>query len=552
MENPLPPKYYHTNFEYLLDFVKTKYKSILEEKEWAFLRKYYSLNEDAQCWFIRFTNRKGLFFKYENLSYEELSPIETQLDQLLKLGFIEHLNPEKHSGFIAEILSTLTKVELIEIFSLKSFKNLKKPELDVLISSTFSFNEITILISSKVKLLKVNFEIEISFIKFLFFGNRYLDMTEFVMRDLGLIQYYKQNEDDLVARFETRKDAEDKWMISDQFILFNQLKDQLTVPELLEWYTNLKANTQDLSEVAKPSLARLELRIGKFFEQQKNYDAAIVIYDKLMQVPARERKTRCLVKLGYVEEAKAMCNYILEAPQNADEQYFSEYFLKTLDGKKNKKITTEWLKTADEITVSHIYKYQVELGAIHYYLDLDFNAGFSENFTWRSIFGLVFWDIIFDPSLVAFHHPFQRRPSDLHLPDFYEKRKTQIHELLNSFDNDNESLQELIMLNYAKYYGNANPFVIWEENIWEMTKLMAARIPYLQLKPILIKIAENIVENSRGLPDLLIWNNETIKFIEIKSPNDSLSNQQVAWLSFFKEIGLEAEVLRVKFADTDI
>ncbi len=46
--------------------------------------------------------------------------------------------------------------------------------------------------------------------KFLFFGNRYLDMTEFVMRDMGLVQFESHDDDKLVARFNTRKDAEDK------------------------------------------------------------------------------------------------------------------------------------------------------------------------------------------------------------------------------------------------------------------------------------------------------------------------------------------------------
>ena len=76
----LPPKYYHTNFEYLLSFVKDKYKNLLIEQEWKFLRKYYSLTEDAQCLFIRFTNRKGLFFKTEGLKYDELDEIQKQVD----------------------------------------------------------------------------------------------------------------------------------------------------------------------------------------------------------------------------------------------------------------------------------------------------------------------------------------------------------------------------------------------------------------------------------------------------------------------------------------
>ena len=542
----LPPKYYHTNFEYLLDFVKDKYKSLLVEQEWRFLRKYYSLPEDAQCLFIRFTNRKGLFFKTEVLKYEELEEIQKQLQILEKQGFVSRLNFEEHSLWLTEILAVLTKADLLSLFDLKTLKNEKREILVDFVKNEKSVEEIFETINSNIRLVKMNFEQEVSFLRFLFFGNKSMDMTEFVLRDMGLVQYYQHSDDDLVARFETRKDAEDKWMVSEQFVVFDSLKNESSDSEILDWYSNLYQTCLGLSAVALPSFQKLQLRIGRYFEQRKNYQAAIEVFDQTQIVPSRERKARCLVKLGYIEEAKATCHEMMEFPLNVDEEYFAEYFLKTIEGKKNKKQTTDWLKTADEITIDRIYRNQVEFGSIEYYLELGFYAGFSENHTWRTLFGLLFWEIIFDPSLVSFHHPFQRRPSDLHLPEFYEKRKSQIHRLLDGFVDKDEFLVYL-WENYQKNEGVANPFVVWVEEIWEMVRVMVLHIELEQLKKVMLKIAENLVENSRGLPDLLVWSENHYEFVEIKSPNDTLSNQQLFWLKYFKELGVNAKVLRVKF-----
>lgn len=542
----LPLKYYHTNFEYLLSFVKEKYKTLLIEQEWRFLRKYYSLSEDAQCLFIRFTNRKGLFFKTEGLKYDELQDIPNQITLLTKQGFITPLDFEEHKLWLSEILSVLTKSDLVSFFDLKSQKNEKREVLVDFVKNEFAVSEIFDRINAQQTIVKMNFELEVSFLRFLFFGNKSMDMTEFVLRDMGLIQYYQHSDDDLVARFETRKDAEDKWMVSEQFVVFDGLKNESADSEILDWYRNLFQTCQDLSPIALPSFQKLQLRIGKYFEQRKNYQAAIDVFDETQIVPSRERKARCLVKLGYIEEAKITCNEMLEFPQNVDEEYFAEYFLKTLEGKKNKKQTTDWLKTADEITIDRIYRNQVELGSIEYYLELGFSAGFSENHTWRTLFGLLFWEIIFDPSLVSFHHPFQRRPSDLHLPEFYEKRKEQIHVLLDTFE-DKDDFLVYLWDNFQRNEGVANPFVVWMEEIWEMVRVMVLHIDLDQLKKVMIKIAENIVENSRGLPDLLVWSDNHYEFVEIKSPNDTLSNQQLFWLRYFKELGVNAKVLRVKF-----
>ncbi|UBM58338.1 VRR-NUC domain-containing protein [Marinilongibacter aquaticus] len=543
----LPPKYYLDYFNYLLDFVKDKYKHILQENEWRFLRKFYGLSEDAQCLFIRFTNRKGLFFRTKKLEYEELSEIKDLLEELSQKEFVEWLNPA-HAPFVHDLLLVNTKAELLKIPSEKAAKSIQKDELIEHIRLTEKPEFIVSQIASQQEWVKVNFEFETAFLKFLFFGNRYMDMTEFVVRDLGFVQYFQHDDDKLVARFETRKDAEDKWMLSDQAELFEQLKKTEEPEDIFDWFMTLNSSLHTLSEVAKPSLERLKYKIGRHLERTKNLELAVEIYNICTLPAASERHIRSLNKLGKNAEALALCQDLMAHSHNADEVFFAKDFSERIIQKspRRKKLTTEKLHQSEQITIPSEFRGQVELGTIAHFISQGQMAIFSENYLWRGLFGLIFWDIIFDPSLVAFHHPFQRRPSDLHLPDFYEKRKESIHAHLDTF----EDTDELLVFMREKYVANegiANPFVLWLDELWDGIRIATQFIGLDKLKGILVHMSKDIAENSRGFPDLFVWDEENYAFVEVKSPTDNLSNRQLFWLGYFEENGINAHVLRVFF-----
>lgn len=545
----LTPKYYRDNFNYLLDFVVEKYTHILGEKEWRFLRKYHALSEDAQCLFIRFSNRKGLFFKTAKLPYSEIENIDDQLFTLKTRGFIEPLSND-HTPYFTELCRLATKGDLLKLTKTPGIKSTSKEKVIEHIAEELGAEQFITVFSEDANIIKVNFEYEVTFLKFLFFGNRYMDMTEFVVRDLGLIQYYKHDDDKLVARFETRKDAEDKWMISDQSEIFEQFKKEASGAEIYDWFMTLNESIKDLSEVAKPSLERLKLKTARHLERLNNLEKAINIY-KMCSIPqANERRIRALFKLGQKDETLALCDHLVLHSTNEEERLFARDFSERIRSKntRKKKLTTEKLHNAEQITIPAIFRGQVELGTIAHYVAQGKYAIFAENYLWRGIFGLTFWEIIFDPTLVSFHHPFQRRPSDLHLPDFYEKRKEQIHTLLESFEST-EELTYYMGNNYIKHLNLANPFVIWVEGMWESIKIATQFIPLDTLKEILIHISKDITENSRGFPDLFVWDENTYEFIEVKSPTDSLSNRQLYWLGYFEENNVNARVLRVYFDD---
>lgn len=50
-----------------------------------------------------------------------------------------------------------------------------------------------------------------------------------------------------------------------------------------------------------------------------------------------------------------------------------------------------------------------------------------------------------------------------------------------------------------------------------------------------------------------MWNEKSNEycFVEVKSPTDNLSNQQLSWLQYFEEIGTKAKFLKVYWKEND-
>ncbi|MEZ4900594.1 MAG: hypothetical protein R2822_01945 [Spirosomataceae bacterium] len=117
----LPPKYYLDYFLFLIDFVENLYGGILNEAEQQFIHDFRQLSEDAQCLFVRFSNRRGLFFRVKKLKYNEIADIPAALYELEQCHFIEELTP-KHEPYIEEVLQLFTKEEWLKLALAPSFR----------------------------------------------------------------------------------------------------------------------------------------------------------------------------------------------------------------------------------------------------------------------------------------------------------------------------------------------------------------------------------------------------------------------------------------------
>lgn len=554
----LPPKYYLDYFLFLVDFVEKLYGEILSDAEQQFITDFRALSEDAQCLFVRFSNRRGFFFRTNKLKYNEVEDIPAALYELEERGFIEPLEV-KHEAYSNDILNLFTKEEWIKLAppTELSLKPLKKPDLIRFLSHTFTFELLVSRINSPELLgepvIKVGYEVEVMMLKFLFFGNRHADMTEFVVRDLGKVNFERYRDDAYTARFATRQDAEDKFMVSLTAQQFYEFQETATPPEeIFDWFMNWQTSLRTLSEVAQPGYVKLINRVGAFLERQKLSEQALTVYQLTDQIPSRERRVRLLHRMGFVEEAMALCEVIAHSPQNADERFFALDFQEKITSTKKrvKKSVTRFLQESSSVQIPISYRYRVEQGVADYFAEKGYGAVHAENYPWRGLFGLIFWEIIYDTNVQAIHHPLQRMPSDFYQPDFYRKRAPQIRERLSELDT-NEKVAQVLESTFIEKFGIANVLVDWNDILLELVKLIAQSLSPMQLRAILLEMATNLRENTRGFPDLMVWGEQGLELVEVKSPTDHLSAQQLHWMHFMADLGVNARVLRVEWKETD-
>lgn len=554
----LPPKYYHDYFGYVLDFVRKMYEPLLNSAEIRFLNEYNALSEDAQCLFIRFSNRSKSFFRVNNLSYTEITDIPAALNELHDKQFIQSLG-ELHEERFEEVMDLFTKPEHLAFTKILEpeimpSKSIRKPDLIRWLLYEYDFKTICEIIQETEPVVKVGYEMEVMMMKFLFFGNRYADMTEFVVRDLGHVRFQSFDEEHLAIQFESRKDVDDTLMVSLMKETFGILKNEAPPEEIFDWFMNWQTGVSgNLSTKALPSYHLFIVKVGAWLERKKMLSQALTVYQLTNDAPSRERRVRLLYNLGEIEEALALCEEIAENPKNADERYFSQDFHEKIINKKKRAVkrTTQALKDASSIDVPVSYRFRVERGAIDYYQELGAQAVFSENEPWRALFGLLFWDIIYDTNVKAIHNPLQRVPSDFFLPDFYLKRSEQLLARMKAADST-EAISVVVEKTFQEKFGTTNVLVSWYPGMLETVLKLISLLTPQQIHAVLLEMAYNLRENTRGFPDLLVWDETEYSFIEIKSPTDHLSSRQLHWLHFFADHAIKSRIVRVKWIKEEI
>lgn len=550
----LPEKYYLDYFRMLLEHVQKQYAGILSASEKCFIRSFEKLPEDAQCLFIRLANRRGLFFRMHKIQYQEIEDADAALQLLLRRKYFTKLSLYD-ADEIALVLHTFTKPELlllvkdiVEKPQLSQLRKMKKPELMEAMRQWIPASELIRILQNQELIIRVGKEAELEMLKFLYFGHLDGDMTQFVVRDIGYVKSEAYDQSKLKALFRTRKEAEDKLLLSKVYREFKYMRDELmlTADQIYEWFEQLEWKRDRLCELALPHYDKLCLRLGKMLEQQSFYKFALNVYQCTDQPPARERRVRMLHKLGLLDEALAECQQMQEAPANAEEKFFAEDFCNRIQQKKRTRRVTDYLKSSRCITLSDEHKTYVEQGVLMYLQAQGRMGMHTENYLWRGMFGLLLWDIIFDQDSEAFHNPLQTVPSDFYTPLFLEKRSKAIQKRMKVLHHP-KRFHNIVRHHFESKMGMSNPIMGWHENLLPLVEKCYACLEPEQIAKVLIEMAKNLKENTKGFPDLFVWDEQTYSFIEVKSPSDQLSAQQLYWLHFFEEQGISAEVIRVSW-----
>ncbi|VDK68327.1 unnamed protein product [Litomosoides sigmodontis] len=194
----------------------------------------------------------------------------------------------------------------------------------------------------------------------------------------------------------------------------------------------------------------------------------------------------------------------------------------------------------------------VEEVALDYYLRKNgFKEGLhAEGTLWHTIFGLLFYDIIFDPAIEnVWFSETQMNPADLNSRAFYINRQDLFELRFNEIEEaDFDDLLLQMEKTYNDYYGVTNSEIVWNCFIdFEQVKRFMVCCPITALCAGIRRLIIDYRNCRSGFPDLTVWNDEKklLAVVEVKGPGDKLSTKQRLWLNFFKNQNITAHVCHV-------
>lgn len=529
----LPDKYYLDYFIYLLGFLQKHYDHVLDVPEYLFISEFNNLSEDAKCLYIRLINRKGPFFRLSKISYPEIGELQSAYQELHHNDFIDVNQHDDLRQF-----QLFTKNELLELFPFFQSSQRKQEMLTELTESDVD------ILHQQEEILEVKKGEIVDFFKLLFFGNRYQQMTEFVIRDIGNIKLQELDEERFTPWFQTREDALGMMHLSQLKPLVRQiLGTDLPLEEFIgevPWEEWLKYPR------SSESAEKLLLEIASHFERSQMLEEAVKYYNYISMPPAGERRIRLYEKLGESENALKTAQSLIQDPANASELTFALDYLNR-SGIRIDRSTTKRLKQA-EILDLKISEKRVEQAVLEHFIGKGWSGIHGENFMWRGLFGLTFWSELFSEDFGAFHHPLQRQPSDLHDAAFYNEREPLYKSRLKNLKTK-KSYWKYIQKVHNENDGFSNRFVYWHEQLLQILEIMIQQLPLKGLKEVMLEIAKQTKENSTGFPDLFLWRENEYHFYEVKSPNDHLSAQQLFWINFLSKANINVEILKINYVE---
>ena len=543
-ERPNGAPYYLDHFRQVLEAVEHRYGFLLDPTELAHIGRIRGLAEPAQRLYARLVNRRGPCFRLEKLSYPDIPALETAVADLLAHNLLVPCDTGLQAAFRPRLYGCFTVAELRARLSEHCPpRAARKSDLLAWLESWDGGTAWLAALLARHPVLRLPAEDPWPFLRFLFFGELRDNLSDFVTRELGLIVTERVDLAKLRAQFETRQSAVDAYRMAGLYTEFRALRDAQPALDTLRWW---QSQTIDRAALAAGTATfdRLVDRLGRRLERAGAVAESLELYSTSPVSPARERHARLLLKTGRRLEAIELLQVMALEDGDAEEAYVARQLLARLTKTARRSEARAYQQSSPHITLEEAGQ-SVESATLGHYLRAGWHGVHSENWLWNAIFGLLLWDIIYDPSFGGFHSPLQFAPADLHDPAFYGRRQAQIESRL-ALLHDPASSFALMARHHDDKAGLANPFVAWHADLLGLIRIVTDRLPATGLGAVLRRFAQDVRRRSRGFPDLFLWTATEYRFVEVKSENDQLSAAQYQWLRFLDEVGITVSLDRVQ------
>ncbi|TFY67939.1 hypothetical protein EVG20_g3751 [Dentipellis fragilis] len=197
---------------------------------------------------------------------------------------------------------------------------------------------------------------------------------------------------------------------------------------------------------------------------------------------------------------------------------------------------SQWKGRDDEIV-------SVEILVLQSYEDEGFKGYHCEGSIVSTLFGLLFWDVIFAPIPGAFETPYQSAPLDIAEDTFFYSRQEHIEKRLRELE---EGSARQILQTVDEQHREKKTWCVgvrWDlfpqEDLLQIIDLFNGKA----LATICRLFCEDYSQRRAGVPDLFLWHTEDklCKFVEVKGPGDKLQENQKVWIDVLLRAGVPVE-----------
>lgn len=515
----LPPKYYLDHFLEFRNSLLFQYGAFFRPVHHAFFQDFDGLSEDAKCLYLRFVNRKGRFFFRETLIYKEINDVDSCLSELNEKKFTRSVSENDWT----DLLAFLPKGKLLALSHKRGLESKKswarEKFVEQLGSASFELLP-EIIVQDRIS--------ELTYLMFLFFGKIQDNLALYTLRDLGVRKTNKEKSN-FRPRFSSIEDAESHYFYA------TLAENVLNHTPIETWPPAMNPECLSLRE-------EILLSLADHHRKNQDFILSLEVLKNAEAHPGREKRARLYYQLDMKEECLKELNQILETPYTDSEYLFAEDFLARKFQGRPRSILTETLRNARKISIDESYFRHPEQGVQNYFKERDVTSLHVENYIWNALFGILFWEELFESDKTALFNEFERVPKDLYSNQFYE-----LHEA--------EILEKLVALNLTDILLKLESKKEIPNGVYGYSDLLPAEIELFlshadlnSVRNILIHMAKDYKKRSTGYPDLLAIENGKVKFYEIKAPGDVLKESQLLQMIALQRAGFEVEVLQVEYA----
>lgn len=191
----------------------------------------------------------------------------------------------------------------------------------------------------------------------------------------------------------------------------------------------------------------------------------------------------------------------------------------------------------------------VEAMCLSHYRNAGWKGFHSEGGIIRTLFAYLFHDVLFTYVPNVFQTQYQTCPLDLHTDSFFPSRISEINARLNEISNGDA--ENIIRRVYTDHHERRTCIVglDWTydvNDLYEITRCFDGEA----LATVCKVMAQEYGQRGGGVPDLFLWRvgdeelgtKSEVKFAEVKSENDRLSDTQRLWIHVLSGAGVAVEL----------